>query len=287
MKKIEQTVKTETMLMDFLLQQFDYSRSKIKGFLQRGQVYVDNQPISQFNHPLTKGQVVSISKEQIKETQLKGLTILHEDDDCLVVNKASGLLTIQTNKQVKELTAHRQLSEYLQKKDPRARIFIVHRLDRDTSGVLVFAKNERSKLVLQSNWKERVKERRYVALVEGVVKKDQAHLEDYLGESKTHRMFTTNNKTEGIYASLHYQVKHRGKKTSLLHVHLDTGRKNQIRVQLSAAGHPIVGDKKYGAKTNPIKRLGLHAETITFKHPTTQETLSFHAPVPKSFLSPQ
>ncbi|MGM0524119.1 MAG: RluA family pseudouridine synthase [Bacillota bacterium] len=284
MKKIEQTVKSDTTLMDFLLEQFDYSRSKIKGFLQRGQVYVDGQSISQFNHPLTVGQVVAISKEQIKEAKLKGLTILYEDDDCLVVNKASGLLTIQTNKQLKELTAHRQLSEYLQQKDPRARIFIVHRLDRDTSGVLVFAKNERAKQILQSNWKERVKERRYVALVEGVVKKDEARLENYLGESKTYRMYTTKNKSEGIYAALHYQVKQRGKNTTVLHVQLDTGRKNQIRVQLSAAGHPVVGDKKYGAKTNPIKRLGLHAETITFQHPTTEKVLSFSAPVPKSFM---
>ena len=284
MKKIEQTVKSDTTLMDFLLEAFDYSRSKIKGFLQRGQVYVNGQPISQFNHPLTAGQVVAISKERIKIAKLKGLTILYEDDDCLVVNKASGLLTIQTNKQLKELTAHRQLSEYLQQKDQRARIFIVHRLDRDTSGVLVFAKNERAKQILQSNWKERVKERRYVALVEGVVKQDEARLENYLGESKTHRMFTTKNKTEGIYAVLHYQVKQRGKNMSVLHVQLETGRKNQIRVQLSAAGHPIVGDKKYGAKTNPIKRLGLHAETITFQHPTTEEVLSFSAPVPKAFM---
>ncbi|GEM02075.1 23S rRNA pseudouridine1911/1915/1917 synthase [Halolactibacillus halophilus] len=284
MKKIEHTVKANTILMDFLLEAFDYSRSKIKGLLKRGQVYVDGQSISQFNHPLTAGQVVAISKEQIKLAKLKGLTILYEDDDCLVVNKASGLLTIQTNKQLKELTAHRQLSEYLQQKDPRARIFIVHRLDRDTSGVLVFAKHERAKKILQSNWKERVSERRYVALVEGVVKQDEARLENYLGESKTHRMFTTKNKAEGIYATLHYQVKQRGKNMSILHVQLETGRKNQIRVQLSAAGHPIVGDKKYGAKTNPIKRLGLHAETITFLHPTTEKVLSFQAPVPKSFM---
>ncbi|GEN57145.1 pseudouridine synthase [Halolactibacillus alkaliphilus] len=285
MKKNEQMVKADTILMDFLLEVFDYSRSKVKGFLQRGQVYVDGQSVTQFNHPLTAGQVVAISKEKIKTSKLKGLTILYEDEECLVVNKVSGLLTIQTNKQLKELTAHRQLSEYLQEKDPRARVFIVHRLDRDTSGVLVFAKNERAKHILQTHWKERVKERRYVALVEGVVKQDNAQLEDYLAESKTHRMYTTKNKSEGIYASLHYQVKYRGKNTSLLHVQLDTGRKNQIRVQLSAAGYPIVGDKKYGAKTNPIKRLGLHAETITFQHPTTEKLVSFSAPVPKSFMA--
>lgn len=284
-KKVEQIVKTETTLMDYLLTHFDYSRSKIKGFLQRQQVYVDGESITQFNHSLKPGQVVTISKEKLSKQRFKGLEILHEDDDCLVVNKASGLLTIQTNKHAHELTAHRQLSEYLQQKQPHARIFIVHRLDKETSGVLVFAKNEHAKKALQSNWTEAVKERRYVALVEGIVKEDGVHLEDYLKESKTHRMYLTKDRQTGIYASLHFDVKKRNKRTTLLHVYLDTGRKNQIRVQLSGAGYPIVGDKKYGAKSNPIRRLGLHAETITFEHPVTKKIQSFNAPVPPAFLT--
>lgn len=283
MKKVERQVSETTTLMPFLLAEFDYSRSKLKGFLQRGQVYVDDVSVTQFDHPLQPNQTVIISKEKIIQHTFKGLTLLYEDDEIMIVNKASGLLTIQTNKQLNERTAHRQLSEYLQKKNPRSRVFIVHRLDRDTSGVLVFAKNEEAKQILQSDWKECVKERRYVALVEGVVRQDSGHLVHYLKESKTHQMFITKDQAEGIYASLHYQVKQRGKHTSLLHIHLDTGRKNQIRVQLSATGHPIVGDKKYGAKTNTIKRLGLHAETLTFLHPKTKEEVSFHAPVPQAF----
>ena len=162
---------------------------------------------------------------------------------------------------------------------------MVHRLDRDTSGVMIFAKSEKAQDILQTTWNDSVKERTYVALVEGNVKKDSDTIISYLAENKAMITYSTDNEEEGKKAVSHYKVLKRNKNYSLLEVNIETGRKNQIRVHMQDLRHSVVGDKKYGSTKNPIKRLGLHAHTIVFKHPITKEVLSFTSKIPEAFLS--
>lgn len=174
--------------------------------------------------------------------------------------------------------------EYVRQEDPDNRIFVVHRLDKDTSGVMLFAKHKEVKQTLQNNWKEVVKERTYVALVEGKVTKQDGYISSWLKESKAHRVYSSSIKNDGQLAITRYKVMQSNEDFSLLEIKLETGRKNQIRVHMEDLGHPIVGDKKYGSKQNVIGRLGLHAKVLSFQHPVTGKLLLFQADVPKSFL---
>ena len=183
-----------------------------------------------------------------------------------------------------ELTAYRQLTDYVKEIHPRQRLFIVHRLDRDTSGVMVFAKTEAAKEALQKNWHSDVKERKYTAMVEGVVNERPGTVSSWLTEGKTLKVYSSPFDNGGKHAITHYKKLQGNRHFSLLEVQLETGRKNQIRVHMQELGHSVVGDKKYGARQNPLKRLGLHATTLVFKHPISQEVLRFNAPVPAAFL---
>ncbi|SDC30689.1 23S rRNA pseudouridine1911/1915/1917 synthase [Pelagirhabdus alkalitolerans] len=276
-------VEEEAELLEFLLDKSPKGRNATKAFLKRKQVYVDQDCITKHNYPLKKGQVIEIKTESGKPSPLQGLEVIHEDDHILVVNKEAGLLTMSTNKMADEKTAYRMLNAYVKAKHPKNRIYIVHRLDRDTSGLLVFAKSAKAKNILQSEWKERVKKRVYLARVEGHVEKDEGTIRSWLKESKTHQVYVSHSPKGAKEAILHFKVLERAHKQSLLEVQLETGRKNQIRVQLASIGHPIVGDKKYGAKTNPIKRLGLHAYSLAFDHPITNEYVSYTSDEPSSF----
>jgi len=281
------TVKESTTLLPFLLTVMtNRSRNSVKSMLKRGQVSIDDQVETKHNHPLHSGQQLSVVKNKAfkRESDLIGLTVLYEDVDLLVVNKAAGLLTI-ANQREKKRTAHYQLMRYVRKENPRNRVYIVHRLDRETSGVIVFAKNERTKQQLQKNWRTNVKEREYLALVEGNFEKEHGVVTSWLKETKTHRMYSSPNQNDGQFAKTHYKRIQSNVKFSLIQVHLATGRKNQIRVHMQDLGHPVVGDKKYGAKTDAIRRLGLHAQTLAFTHPTTGELLTFTCPAPKAFWS--
>ncbi|WP_077616545.1 RluA family pseudouridine synthase [Caenibacillus caldisaponilyticus] len=286
-KNIEVTIQEPAQLLTFLRTLFPKrGRNAVKAMLARGQVTVDDRVVTRHDHPLEPGQIVRILQGKPKGfMKLYGLRILYEDDDLIVVDKASGLLTIASDKE-KERTAYRQLMTYVQKGHPDRRIFIVHRLDRDTSGVLVFAKKADVKERLQNEWKTLVFERRYVALVEGEVKKPSGTITSWLKESKTHLMYSSNRPGDGKKAVTHYKVIRANRSFSLLDVRLETGRKNQIRVHMKDIGHPVVGDKKYGATSKAIGRLGLHARVLAFKHPTTGETLRFETPIPEAFLSP-
>lgn len=217
-----------------------------------------------------------------KKHLLKGLTIIHEDQDIIVVNKASGLLTIATVKE-KINTAHFMLNDYVRKGNPksRARVFIVHRLDRETSGLLVFAKSEKAKQYLQENWSQFSK--KYVAVVEGTFQDKKGVIESYLMENSSCHVFSTQDKVKGKYAKTAYSVVKESDKYSLLEVDLFTGRKNQIRVHLSEAGHPIVGDKVYGSRDKVLNRMGLHSLSLTFAHPYSKKEMHFKTPVPQAF----
>lgn len=277
------SVNETTLLLPFLLEKLSRGRNHIKALLARGQVLVNGEVETAYNYNLIPGQEITILKQPQSPAKQKGLTIMYEDEDLIVINKRAGLLTIATRKQPQE-TAYRELTAYVRRKNPKARIFIVHRLDRDTSGVMVFAKNEKTKLKLQDNWKDVVAERTYVALVEGKLKQTRGTITSWLKETKTHQMYVSETSKGAKKAVLHYEQLQTNNRFTLLKVQLDTGRKNQIRVQLAYIGHPIVGDKKYRARTNGIGRLGLHAEVLSFIHPKTKELLTFKADAPASFI---
>lgn len=224
----------------------------------------------------------------------RGLTILYEDDDILVVDKPAGLLTIATERE-KARTAYYALTDYVRKGNPRSRkrLFIVHRLDRETSGVLVFAKTEDAKFRLQNRWDEASKH--YLALVHGRVERPSGTITSYLAENRAHLVYSTNDATAGKPSTTAYRVLRQTEWFSLLEVDLLTGRKHQIRVHLAEIGHPVVGDDKYGrpggsrGRQAPRKslrradRLALHAKSISFPHPVSGEQLTFEAPLPQIF----
>jgi len=214
----------------------------------------------------------------------KGMDIMHEDRDIIVVNKTNGLLTIGTGRE-RIKTAYHILTDYVKKGNPRSRerIFIVHRLDRDTSGLLVFAKNEKAKKFLQDNWKDFTKS--YYAVVLGEMEEKEGVVESYLADNSIHRVYSVRNEEEGKYAKTGYKVVRENGRYSLLEVDLFTGRKNQIRVHLADIGHPVAGDKIYGKKNPDIKRLCLHAAALSFVHPFSKKEMHFETRVPSYFLS--
>ena len=209
---------------------------------------------------------------------MKKLKIIYEDKNILVIDKEPHLLTISTQKE-KDRTLYHEASEYVKKQYPKNKIFIVHRLDRDTSGIVAFAKNQETKEQLQSKWNDTKRE--YIAIVEGHLKEAHQVLKDYLYETKTLEVYVTKDPKKGKLAITEYEVIKENSKYSLLKINIKTGRKNQIRAQLANIKHPIVGDKKYNSSTNPLKRLCLHASKIdlNFNH----KDYSFTAPIPNEF----
>jgi 23S rRNA pseudouridine1911/1915/1917 synthase len=204
-----------------------------------------------------------------------GLVLLYEDRDIIVVDKPAGLLSIATTVE-RNKTAYWLLSEYLRKKGEKRRVAVVHRLDRDTSGVMLFAKSENAKKRLMETWNSSVTERRYVALAEGGFDETEGVIDAPLGEDAAGRMVV---KQDGVPAVTRWKRLKQGKGCALLLLELETGRRNQIRAHLAWAGHPVAGDKKYGARTNPLNRLALHAERIAFYHPHTGKLLEFEVPI--------
>ncbi len=223
-------------------------------------------------------------KRPPKRYQPRGLSILYEDRDILVVDKASGLLTV-SNEKVRDRTAYYLLNEYVRKgnQKSRRRVFIVHRLDRDTSGVIVFSKNENAKRYLQEEWQGFQK--KYYALVHGTLPEKEGVITSYLAENRVHKMYSVADPKKGKLAKTGYKVLRESPKYSLLEINLLTGRKNQIRVHLSDKGCPVAGDKKYGIKEKGIKRLTLHAASITIVHPYSKEKMTFTTKVPAYFES--
>ncbi|MCA9766670.1 MAG: RluA family pseudouridine synthase [Carnobacterium sp.] len=284
-KATEYTVKEPIEMLEFLIEEkVKNSRNSIKSVLTRGQVWVDGKNIKQHNYPLSPGQKVSIvsNKEAIKEKALVGVSILFEDKDIIVINKEAGMLSM-ASKNEHDLTAYRQVTTYVKEDNKKNRVFVVHRLDRDTSGVMLFAKSEEVKLALQENWSDIVKERIYTALVEGVITKDEGTIDSWLTENKAMHVFSSPFDNGGKRAITHYKKIKANDAFTLVEIQLETGRKNQIRVHMEEIGHPVVGDKKYGSTVSPLKRLGLHATTLALIHPTTGELVRFKAKVPKVF----
>jgi len=223
-------------------------------------------------------------KQAPKRFQPKGLNIIYEDHYIVVVDKRSGLLSVSSGK-VKENTAHFLLNEYVKKGNQRSRnrVFIVHRLDRDTSGVLIFAKTEQAKQYLQNEWKHF--EKKYYAIVHGILTEKEGLITSYLAENSIHRMYSVTDPNKGKLAKTRYKVIRESTKYSLLLIDLLTGRKNQIRVHFSENGHPVAGDRIYGKKEDDkdIKRLTLHSSFMKIRHPFTEEEMIFESQAPAYF----
>lgn len=271
-------------LLKFLIAKFpNRSRKLLKSVLGHRQILVDNKIVTQFNHPLRKDQEVMVNWYKLPDVgELEGINILYEDKDIIVIDKHAGILSMATE-QGNTHTAYHLLSDHVKKTNAKNRIFIVHRLDRDTSGVMLFAKTFNIQQVLQSKWTDVVTERTYLAVTEGCVEKQEDTLVSWLKENTAKIVYASNLPNDGQKAVTHYKVLKQNELYSLLEVHLETGRKNQIRVQLKEIGHSIVGDEKYGSTSNPIKRLGLHAYILAFKHPITNKVLRFETNIPKKF----
>lgn len=273
-------VKEESTLLKYLEENLDMSKRNIKKYLKNGSIYVDGTRTTQFDYPLMVDSIVVIDTNKKKLNKIP-FAVLYEDENIIVVDKPAGLLTIASAKE-KEQTTYHIVREYLRAKNKHAKIFIIHRLDKETSGVLMFAKNEYSKNVFQENWNELVKKRSYIAIVEGILEKKEATLKNYLKETSTHLVYVSKNK-DGKEAITSYKVVKKGKKYSELKIEIETGRKNQIRVQLANINHPIVGDKKYGLGDE--KRLFLHADLLEIYNPILKKKMSFKSTAPKAFIA--
>ena len=272
---MEYKVDQNMPLMQFLLEKTKKKRNDIKNLLKYQNIYVDGHIETHYAYNLQVGQKVEI-RTQRKELPLD---ILYEDQEIIVIHKPCGLLSEHTNKESQK-TAYAIVKEYLQKKQEN--IYLVHRLDQYTSGVLMFVKSKKIYELLTHHWNSYVKIRGYVAIVEGVMPKQKGTIENYLAESKTQNVYIT-SKEKGKKAITHYRVIRTNKRYSMLEIQIDTGRKNQIRVHMSSLHHPIVGDVKYGSTLNPLQRLGLHANELMFIHPLTHKEMRFIAKTPKSF----
>lgn len=273
-------------LMEFVASALpEIKRTRIKQMLAHNQVAVNGTPQRQFDLELQPGDSVKVNfVREFKVFSHRRMKIVYEDDDIIIINKGYGLLSMGNDK-VKEGTAYSILKDYVKWSNPANKIFIVHRLDRDTSGLMMFAKTPEAKEAMQHNWNNMVLNRKYLAVVEGAPEEAQGTIRSYLVENSKFEVYSTDNPEEGQLAVTRYKTLSAGKRFALLEVELDTGRKNQIRVHMKGLGHPISGDRKYGASPSPIHRLCLHAQTLRFIHPVTRREMNFTTPVPSSFAT--
>lgn len=272
-------------LMEFLQARMPQaSRTKLKSLLSKRIVFVDQRITTQFDFPLKPGMKVQISREKTgHEFHNRLLKIVYEDAYLIVVEKEPGLLSVNTERE-KERTAASILNEYLRRSNRRSQVYIVHRLDRDTSGLMMFAKDEQTQHTLRDNWHQIVTDRRYVAIVHGDMEQDNGLVRSWLTDKK---LYVASSPVDdgGQIAITHYETIKRANGYSMMELRLETGRKNQIRVHMADLGHPVVGDGRYGREDdeNPLKRLGLHAFKLCFTHPVTGEQMQFETPYPASF----
>lgn len=274
-------------IMEFAFRMLpDAKRGDIKKWLKYNHFAVNGRVVNAFDSPVAPGDVVELNfTRPFAVFSHPRLRIVYEDDDILVVEKGYGLLSVGTDssKKSKVETAYSILRDYVKSVHPSNKIFIVHRLDRDTSGLMIFAKNIEAKENLQHNWNNMVLERKYVALLDGELEEQSGVIRTHLAETSQHEVYSVAGGEEGKLAVTRYRVRKKGKGHTLAEFSLDTGRKNQIRVHAHDLGCPITGDKRYGNGSGPLHRLALHAETIRFAHPITREDMNFTSPVPSQF----
>lgn len=278
------TVEQPAELLPFLFSAWPLAKKKqVRTWLKHGAVIVNGRIMTQFNHPLRPGDVVAIRPDRYAPPETivtGGIKIRFEDASLIVIDKPANLLSIASEAE-REKNAYFLLTDYLRGANPNARerVWIVHRLDRETSGLMVFAKTQEAKAAMQQNWDKF--EKHYQAVVEGSPAADEGVFDSWVDESNPYKVFSVTRSDSARRAVTHYKVLKRSGGRALVELALETGRRHQIRVHLADAGCPIVGDTKYGAKTDPAKRLGLHACALRFTHPGTRKELSFNSSLPK------
>ena len=272
-------VNKDSELLEYLYEHLDMPKKRVKQYLVHGAVYVNEDRVTQYNYPLVAGMKIMIDTNS-KNSRNLPFSIIFEDDHLLVVNKPSGLLTIATEKE-KERTLYHIVRDYVVSKNPHGRIFIVHRLDRDTSGIVLFAKDEKTKNQLQENWNDYVSLREYTAIVTGHPKEESGQIVQYLKETKTNLVYVS-PREDGKKAITNYSVLKTSDKYSMLKVTIETGRRNQIRVAFASKKMPILGDKKYGEQSK-VNRLYLHANRLKIYYPVIKKDILFEISIPTEF----
>ena len=274
------TVDKDISLLDAIFNfKHDMSKKSIKSYIKNKMVMVNNKIITNSSYMLVRNDIVEICYEK-RVIPKYDLDILYEDEYLIAINKPCGLLSISNDKE-KDITAYRMVSDYVKSNNKKNYIFVVHRLDQDTSGILMFCKNEKIRDKLQDNWNNVVKKRGYIAVVDGKLS-GKSTIRSFLLENKRQFVYSSRN-GQGKEAITHYDVIKNNNNYSMLQVFIDTGRRNQIRVHLSEHGYPIVGDKKYRCKTNPLKRLCLHANMLEFIHPISKKMVCIKCDIPSEF----
>lgn len=273
-------VEKEGELLDYLYNNLDMPKKRIKQYLTHGSIFVNNNRTTKYNYKLVPGMNIVIDTDS-KSKKTLPFDILFEDEHIIVVNKPSGLLTIATEKE-KDKTLYHIVREYLVSKNQYARVFIVHRLDKDTSGIVVLAKDEKTKNKLQENWNEYVSLREYVAVVHGHLKNESDTIVQRLKETKTNLVYPTKDE-DGKEAITKYKVIKESEDYSMVSINIETGRKNQIRVAFQTLRNPIVGDKKYGDPRDKETRLYLHANRLKLYYPELKKDILFETPTPNEF----
>lgn len=282
------TVKEDALLLDWLLANLHTSRTKVKATLSGHGVRVNGKTVTQFDFPLKPGMKITISRsKQNDEFHSRYLRIVYEDRYIVVIDKHQGILSMAAGHS--SLNVKTILDDYFRKTRQHCQAHVVHRLDRDTSGLMLYAKDKQTELALESDWHNNVYDRRYVALLSGTVEQDEGTIESWLKDNKAYFTYSSNYDNGGKIAISHYRVLQRsdnGNGYSLVEFRLETGRKNQIRVHAADMGHPVCGDIKYGNGDDPIGRLCLHAYKLCFYHPVTHKPLEFKTDIPQAFQQP-
>lgn len=282
-------VKEPSELLDFLIdKQIRKSKNAIQSVLRRRLITVNGKLVTQYDHPLKINDKVAVMKvDQLKKIKrLQGMTIVYEDDDIIVIDKEAGLLSVPTEKE-KIKTAQGILATYVKSKSRSrdARIFILHRLDKEASGLMVFAKSMEVQGKIQRSWDMYIPVYNFTAVVEGQMPKQKGQIKSWLTQNKNYQVFSSTFDNGGVEAVTNYEVLKFNDSHSLVNFSLVTRQRNQIRAQLQQLQRPIVGDKKYGATSNPIKRSAYHVSEIKIKHPGTGRMMEFKSPIPKVMTS--
>lgn len=278
------TVKENAPLLEYLINNVSESRSKLKATLQGRGIAVNGRMVTQFDYQLKAGDKIIISRHK-KQNQFKSryVKIVYEDRWLVVVEKNIGILSMAAGHS--SLNVKSVLDDYFLKSRQKCRAHVVHRLDRDTSGLMVYAKDIETEQILEHNWHQIVYDRRYIAVVSGEMEQDNGTIANYLKDNKAYITYSSPTDNGGKYAVTHFQVLNRTTEHSLVEYKLETGRKNQIRVHSADMGHPVCGDVKYGNGDDPLHRLCLHAYMLCFTHPVTGEPMEFSTPIPTAFRS--
>lgn len=259
------------------------SRNAIKSLLSHKQIRVNGETVSQYNYEVNKGDIVTVHRHDKKTNlkKLKGLTIIYEDKYFIIIDKDPGLLSVSTGKEQLKETAYNIVNNYIKSRNNKEQAYVLFRLDRETSGIMLFSKSKEMQEELQKLWERYPAKRHYQAIVERKVSPTKGTITTWLTENKNFQVFSSPTDNGGLKAITDYNIVAANNKYSLLELKPQTARKNQIRVQLQSIGHPIIGDKKYGSKISPIRRIALHANEFIFTHPITHEKLEIKSPLPK------